>query len=148
MDFLFPERRNLRKVGGRGEKDYWVFGENYNWHWSPEDAVEGPVTDFDPVPFGEWRVELEPADSALDHTFLTVMRPSTAPMTSRLEVSAVDSDDMEGALIRGSREDLLALFSREVRGLPAEASIELELPIELGARPLHFFAIAAKSGWI
>ena len=36
LEFLAPAARNLRKVGGRGQRAFWVFGANYDWHWSPK----------------------------------------------------------------------------------------------------------------
>jgi hypothetical protein len=139
MDFLFPEQRNVRKVGGRGVKDFWVFDQNYNWHWSEEEASLGPVTDFEPEPYGEWRVELEPADDALDHTFLTVLRPTEDGEKQRITVLAAGDTWGESALIRGSNEEVLVSFARSEDGWRRFVSNRIDLPVELGTKPLRFY---------
>ncbi len=76
VDVLLPLDANIRVVGGRGQKSFWVFGENYDWHWDSGENQPRPTNDFEDVPYGEWRLEIEPADAALYHNFLTVMQPA------------------------------------------------------------------------
>ncbi|MBU1878269.1 MAG: endo alpha-1,4 polygalactosaminidase, partial [Chloroflexi bacterium] len=78
LRFLLPATRNVRRVGGRGEKAFWVFNDNYDWQWDPGEAQPRPTNDFEDVPYGEWRLELEPADAALEHGFLTVIYPAVS----------------------------------------------------------------------
>jgi hypothetical protein len=61
------------RVGGRGQKAFWVFSQNYDWQWSAGELQPRPVNGFEDLPYGEWRLELEPGDTALEHNFLTVV---------------------------------------------------------------------------
>ncbi|MBI3959272.1 MAG: DNRLRE domain-containing protein, partial [Chloroflexi bacterium] len=96
---LLPAARNLRKVGGRGVKSFWVFDANYDWHWATDEAQPRPINDFEEIPYGEWRLELEPADTALAHNFLTVLHPAGASVTSMPATTIVTGTGLIGAHI-------------------------------------------------
>lgn len=57
---LLPQSKNIRKVGGRGIKAFWVNGSQYDYHWSATEPQPRPTNDFEDEPYGEWRLELEP----------------------------------------------------------------------------------------
>ncbi len=123
MAFLLPESRNVRKVGGRGEKAFWVFGEDYDWQWSSTESQPRPVNDFESVPYGEWRLELEPADNALDHVFLTVLHPAAATLESMPAAFLLDAGHMAGVHIAGSHMNRVALFSGAQDGADVDGVI-------------------------
>jgi hypothetical protein len=75
---LLPAAHNIRKVGGRGVKAFWVFDANYDWHWDAGEAQPRPTNDFEDVPYGKWRLELGPAGTVLDHNFLAVLHHAIA----------------------------------------------------------------------
>ncbi len=114
--FLLPAQRNVRLVGGRGQKSFWVFGQNYDWHWSAGESQPRPVTDFDPLPYGEFRLELEPADAALDHNFLTVLFPTAAATAAMPAATLISASGMEGVHLADSALNRLVLFSSAADG--------------------------------
>lgn len=110
LSVLAPAGHNLRVVGGRGAKAFWVFDGNYDWHWDSNEEQPRPVTDWDLVPYGEWRIELEPAGTALDHNFLTVLQPMSATAAA-LPVVHVAAQQVEGAHIMDPVQNRLVLFA-------------------------------------
>jgi len=128
MKFLLPSQRNVRKVGGRGVKAFWVFDDNYDWHWDPGEAQPRPTNDFEDVPYGEWRLELEPADTALEHNFLTVLQPTSAENILVLESGLITATGMAGAHISGASLDRLVLFSTANDGSPPSGTITYSYP--------------------
>lgn len=112
MTFLTPNGHNLRKVGGRGQKAFWVFGESFDYHWDPAEPQPRPVNDFETEPYGEWRLELEPADDALDHTFLTVLQPAGTPGLP-MPVAGIDGVGVGGVALRDGEVDRVVLFARD-----------------------------------
>ncbi len=114
--FLAPASRNLRLVGGRGQKAFWVFGQSWDYQWSATEAQPRPTSDFDPAPYGEWRLELEPADAGLDHNFLTVMYPTVSTTVSMPATTLVTGAGLAGAHIADPALNRLALFSSAVDG--------------------------------
>jgi hypothetical protein len=121
---LLPAQRNLRVVGGRGEKAFWVFDENYDWHWSSGESQPRPTTEFDPIPYGEWRIELEPADTALDHNFLTVLQPTISTTVSMAWVSPISTTKLAGARIADPDLNRVTLFSAAYDGGSPEGILE------------------------
>jgi hypothetical protein len=124
LQFLLPSARNLRKVGGRGEKAFWVFGQSYDWHWSSEEAQPRPTTDFDPEPYGEWRLELEPADAALEHGFLTVLHPAARQTRQMPSTHLVEGERLTGAHIADAALNRVVLFSSALDGAAPEGVLE------------------------
>jgi len=124
---LLPSDLDIRKVGGRGEKAFWVFDENYDWHWSPSEPQPRPVTEFDPIPYGEWRLEIEPSDTELEHGFLTVLHPSLegAAMPA---TEVVTGAGVEGVYIDDQSLPRLALFSSAPDGAPPAGVITYPCP--------------------
>lgn len=108
---LLPAARNIRKVGGRGLKAFWVFGMNFDWHWAPDEPQPRPINDFEDVPYGEWRLELEPADQALDHNFLTVLCPTTDDSATMPRTALITATGMAGAYIADPLLSRVVLFS-------------------------------------
>ena len=115
---LLPETVNLRKVGGRGQKAYWVSDANYDWHWEAGEPQPRPVSDFEDVPYGEWRVELEPADTALAHNFLTVLHPAASTVTVMPAATVVQGPGLSGVHIADPALNRVALFSAAADGAP------------------------------
>ncbi|HBA84708.1 MAG TPA: hypothetical protein DCZ95_11495 [Verrucomicrobia bacterium] len=108
MSVLAPDRFNVRKVGGFGQKAFWVFGQSF---------TNGCSNDWEPTPYGEWRMELEPADDELDHNFLTVLYPTRTNTLAMPSLSRIVADNhMEGALIRDPTLNKLVLFSSKTNG--------------------------------
>lgn len=112
VDVLLPADANLRVVGGQAQKSFWVFGENFDWHWADNEAQPRPINDFEETPYGEWRLEIEPGDTALYHNFLTIMQPahvSAAPMPAATVIQATDG--MAGVHIADAGQNRVTLFS-------------------------------------
>lgn len=116
LKVLAPAQRNLRVVGGRGVKSFWVFGQNYDWHWSADEAQPRPISDYDPLPYGEWRMELEPADDALDHNFLTVLYPTSSTTAGMPPTTLVSGPGLAGAHIADPSRNRVVLFSSAADG--------------------------------
>lgn len=113
---LLPVSRNLRVVGGRGQKAFWVFDGNYDWQWDPAEPQPRPLNDFEDNPFGEWRLELEPADDALDHNFLTVLFPAADGEESPPATELIESNGMAGVHVAVPGAGRVALFSTATDG--------------------------------
>ncbi len=128
MRFLAPATVNLRKVGGRGEKAFWVFDANYDWHWDASEPQPRPTNDFEDTPYGEWRIELEPADTGLDHNFLTVMHPTSSTVASMPAVTHIQTTQLEGAHIADPDLGRVALFSAAVDGAPPAGVLTYAYP--------------------
>ncbi len=116
MQFLLPETVNLRKVGGRGEKAFWAFDDNYDWQWSASEPQPRPTNDFEDTPYGEWRIELEPADAALAHNFLTVLHPMSSAVATRPAATVIQASGMAGVHIADPDLGRVALFSAAADG--------------------------------
>ncbi len=108
---LAPQARNVRVVGGRGIKAFWVDGENYDWHWDAGEPQPRPINDFEDKPYGEWRIELEPADAALEHNFLTVLYPAMSSTLQMPATTLVNGTGLSGAHIADPTLNRLVLFS-------------------------------------
>ncbi len=127
---LLPAVQNTRLVGGAGQKSFWVFGQNYDWHWSPGEPQPRPISDYDAVPYGEWRLEIEPADSALEHNFLNVLFPTSASTAAMPASSLVSAGNMNGTYIADPSLGRLVLFSSAADGsAPAGAISYTYTPI-------------------
>ena len=113
---LLPAHRNIRRVGGRGVKAFWVFDANYDWHWDADEPQPRPVSDFDDIPYGEWRVELEPADTALNHNFLNVLHPAKKGTAAMPKTTLVTGTGVSGAQIDGPALQRVVLFSSSIQG--------------------------------
>jgi hypothetical protein len=112
MRILLPLQKNIRKVGRRGFKSFWVFDGNYDWHWDAGEPQPRPINDFEDVPYGEWRLELEPADTAIYHNFLTVLYPTASTTAAMPATTLVGTDTtMQGAHIADTQLNRLVLFS-------------------------------------
>jgi hypothetical protein len=111
IKMLLPAARNIRKVGGRSVKAFWVFGENYDWHWTPDEQQPRPTNDFEEVPYGEWRLELEPGDTALEHNFLTVLYPTSGDTPTMPATTLVTGSGLAGAHIADPEFNRVVLFS-------------------------------------
>jgi hypothetical protein len=125
IKFLSPA--NIRKVGGRGEKAFWVFGENYDWHWASDEPQPRPTNDFEEKPYGEWRLEMEPVDTGLDHYFLTILQPCTANILQMREITRIDGTGLTGAFIAGPLNRAV-LFSSALDGETPAGTISYSYP--------------------
>ncbi|MFH1176040.1 MAG: DNRLRE domain-containing protein [Acidobacteriota bacterium] len=135
MKVLLPAARNLRKVGGQGGKDFWVFGTLYDWHWDPAEPQPRPVNDFEEGPYGGWRLELEPADDELEHTFLTVLSPAAASTPAMRPVTLVQGEGIVGVHVSDPDQNRVVLFSAVSDGSPPAGNLSYELVPT--ARTLH-----------
>jgi hypothetical protein len=108
---LLPENRNFRKVGGRGVKAFWVFDENYDWHWNSGEPQPRPTNDFEDIPHGEWRLELESADTGLHHNFLTVLYPTGKDTVQMPGTALITGTGVAGVHIADSSLNRAVLFS-------------------------------------
>jgi hypothetical protein len=110
MRVLAPAAHNLRKVGGSAQKAFWVFGYNVDYQWSSGEAYPRPINGYE-GPYGQWRIELEPADNALDHNFLTVLQPAHSSVTAMSATAYITGTGVEGALMSDPIVDRVVLFS-------------------------------------
>jgi hypothetical protein len=129
LRFLQPASRNLRKVGGRGVKAFWVDGSNYDWHWSSAEPQPRPTNDFEDVPYGEWRLELEPADAALEHVFLTVAQPIRTSAQAAT-VTTVTGSGLTGAHIASATLPRIVLFSAASDGAAPAGTLIYSVPAD------------------
>lgn len=121
--FKFLSPVNVRKVGGRGEKAFWVFGENIDWHWDKSEPQPRPTNDFELEPYGEWRLELEPMDTGLDHQFLTVLQPAAVTLENMRDCRRLDGEGVAGVWIAGPVMNRAVLFSADMEGTPPQGLI-------------------------
>lgn len=144
IKFLSPA--NIRKVGGRGEKAFWVFGENYDWHWDSDEPQPRPTNDFEDKPYGEWRLEMEPVDTGLDHNFLTVLQPASANVSLMHEITQVDGTGLTGVFISNPKLNRMVLFSSDYNGITPTGTIIYSYPS--ASRTLNLvFDLAPGSGY-
>jgi hypothetical protein len=136
--FLLPAAHNVRKVGGRGNKAFWVDGHNYDWHWSPDEPQPRPTTEFDPEPYGEWRLELEPADTELEHAFLTVLHPAGSRTRQMPAAEVVDGKGVTGAFIADAALNRVVLFSAAADGAAPRSAVSYRFRPTAGS--LHVIA--------
>ena len=111
IKWLLPASRNVRKMGGLQQKAFWVFDDIYDWHWDPGEPHPRPTNDFEDTPYDRWRLELEPADTALENNFLTVLHPSTGETVAMPATTLIDSTGLAGAHIADPELDRVVLFS-------------------------------------
>ncbi len=134
LRFVLPASRHVRRVGGRGEKSFWVFDANYDWHWSSNEPQPRPVNDFEDTPWGEWRLELEPADTGLDHRFLTAILPDRTGTSASPATTAVSGTGVEGALLRWADGADAVLFAATDDGAPLPDTVEYTVPSTVPVR--------------
>jgi hypothetical protein len=113
---LLPAQHNIRRVGGRASKAFWVFDNNYDWQWDPGEPQPRPTNDFEDVPYGEWRIELEPADTALEHNFLTVLYPAKKGTEAMPATVLISGTGVQGAHIADAALNRVVLFSPSKTG--------------------------------
>ncbi len=131
LRFVLPALRHVRRVGGRGEKSFWVFDANYDWHWSASEPQPRPVNDFEDTPWGEWRLELEPADTALDHRFLTAIFPDRSGTATPPQTEPLSGSGVEGVLMRWSERADAVVFSATDDGEPLADTVDYTVPSTL-----------------
>lgn len=144
LSFLQPAARRLRSVGGRGAKAFWVDGANYDWHWSADEPQPRPTNDFEEVPYGEWRLELEAADSTLDHTFLTVIEPTTARSGMPTPTRLVTGNGLVGAEIGDPMLPRVAVLSSAVDGAPPSGTLAYTVRATRAAHTVFDLAPASR----
>jgi hypothetical protein len=123
MRFVLPAQRNVRKVGGRGAKAFWVFDANYDWHWADTEPQPRPISDFDLEPYGEWRLELEPADLELNHNFLTVLEPTGTNKVGMFPTTLLQTPGMAGVHIADPALGRVVLFSEATNAVPPSGPV-------------------------
>ena len=135
---LLPVERHIRRVGQRGDKAFWVFDANYDWHWDPGEPQPRPTSDFEDSPYGEWRIELEPADTALEHNFLTVLSPVAKQTPAMVQTVPIIGAGVEGVHIADSVLNRIALFSSANDGSAPAGAISYSYQPSAGASHLLF----------
>lgn len=124
LKVLLPPARNLCRVGGRGLKAYWIFDANYDWHWDADEPQPRPINDFESQPYGEWRLELEPADTALEHNFLTILHPVISGTVGSLPAATlITTTGLADAHIADPALNRVVLFSAASDGSPPTGPI-------------------------
>ncbi|PIE89358.1 MAG: hypothetical protein CR997_11560 [Acidobacteria bacterium] len=123
INFIHPEQVHIRKVGGRGEKAFWVFDQNVDWHWDASEPQPRPISDFESEPYGEWRIELEPVDTNLDHSFLTVMTPRSTGTVSPPAMNLISGNGLLGVHIEDSGLNRVCVFSADDEGAPLAGTL-------------------------
>ncbi|MBQ7269219.1 MAG: heparinase II/III family protein [Bacteroidales bacterium] len=111
---LLPENGVIEKIGGPG-KEFLVDGINY-----PADPQPNR-----PDPAGErgaWRVEVSPATASAEDCFLHVMQVADNGCTSFSKVSAIEGEDVCGAVVAGHG----ALFHKKSETLKGSFSFSLK----------------------
>ena len=116
MRTLWPQDVNMRKVGSRGEKAFWVFDQNVDWHWDEGELQPRPTNDFESEPYGEWRIELEPSDTDLDHNFLSILVPSSSAASAEPDMVRIDGGNVLGAHILDPNLNRVCIFSSSLDG--------------------------------
>lgn len=144
---LLPAQRNIRTVGGRGVKAFWVFGANYDWHWSAAEPQPRPVNDFEDTPYGEWRLEVEPADTGLHHNFLTVLHPAESTAAAMPAATLVSAQGLAGVHLADPAENVVALFSSAVDGSAPSGSQDFTLALTTQTARLLVFDLTPGAGY-
>lgn len=75
------------------------------------------------MPYGEWRVELEPADTALAHNFLTVLHPAANTVTTMPAATAIQTSGLSGLHLADPALNRVALFSAADDGAPPSGAL-------------------------
>lgn len=107
---LLPHDVHIRSVGGNGQKSFWVENANFDWHWDPGEPQPRPINDFEDVPYGEWRVQLEPPDQSLDQRFLTVLIPSSQSYEAP-DAVLIENGQLSGVHLLDPIVNRVAVFS-------------------------------------
>lgn len=123
---LLPEQANIRKVGGNGQKSFWVEYANFDWHWDAGEAQPRPTNDFEDIPYGEWRIQIEPPDESLDVRYLTVLIPSS-PSFVAPDAVRVQSGDLTGVNLLDPIVNRVLLFSNLDQANPPEGALTYTL---------------------
>ncbi len=113
---LLPPEHNLRRVGGRGRRSFWGFDGHYDYHWEADEPQPRPVNDYEDFPYGEWRLELEPADGDLSHNFLTVLHPAVSTTLAMPAATLITGTGVSGVHIADPMLNRVALFSADEEG--------------------------------
>ncbi len=129
---------NIRKVGGRNEKSFWVFDDNVDWHWSRHEAQPRPRSTFDTEPYGEWRLELEPATRTLDHVFVTVLHPRLKTDAPVELAQPVTGNGVTGVRIPRSESEDIVLFSSAMDGAAPQGAITVQVSPDRAVRVFAF----------
>ncbi len=106
-------------------------------------APPRPVNDFENTPWGEWRLELEPADTGLEHGFLTVILPDRTGRSAPPATTAVSGTGVEGVLVRWADGADAVLFSATDDGEPLPGTVEYTVP---GTVPVRHTVLDAPPG--
>ncbi len=126
IEVLLPPAHNIRRVGGREQKAFWVFDNNYDYHWNSGEPQPRPVNDYENFPYGEWRLELEPADGNLSHNFLTVLHPTVSTTIAMPATSLITGNGLAGVHIADPELNRVLVFSADKDGKPLTDTLRYE----------------------
>ena len=70
------------------------------------------MTNYDEVPYGLWRIEVEPGDNKLEHNFLTVLLPTHKNNDQIPEITTITENTLEGVHISDKDLNRVALFHK------------------------------------
>ena len=95
---LFPENAELKKIGGPG-KQFWSDGSNWALpELTPDDWNYNNMKwlDNNHDLFGQWRIEISPAEPNRDDTFLHLLQVGDTSLESMVNSTPLRTDDMVG----------------------------------------------------
>lgn len=96
---LLPERADLKKVGGPG-REFWASGKNWDLHPDFVVSANKRAKEIGVGPyFGNWRVEVSPAEAALNDRFLHVINVSGTDSGKPIECRKVQTETEDKAII-------------------------------------------------
>jgi len=108
-------------------KDFWVNGTNYapgnppesRWYGDPTSEYYVPGTPDESGGRGKWRIEVSPAQPALDDVFFNVLCPRLGTEGPFPTVDAIAAGPYTGALVREGERAAAVFFARPEHAQPA-----------------------------
>lgn len=110
---LFPEKIEIKKIGGPG-KQFWSDGRNWSLEVvSPDDwnYKNSRWLDDEHDLFGQWRIEVIPEEAKNDHIFLHLMQVGDTTLQSMADSESVRTDDMAGIRFAYAGKEYEVMFA-------------------------------------
>lgn len=105
---LFPRDARIVPIGGKGF-EFFVDGQNYDEDGGIDANIARGPPELDP---GAWRLEITPAQPALEDRFLVVLRPGLSPLPA-LETKVLETADNIGTEIALPGHSLTLRYPRD-----------------------------------
>ncbi len=109
---LLPKSASLSLVGGPG-REYWASGKN--WSLSPKyvAAAKAKAEKLGvSTHFGNWRLEVSPAEPSRSDRFLHVLTAADVALTKPIRATLVQEGTCDGVLIEDAGSTVKILFER------------------------------------